>query len=81
MAKKKYYAWTSPNGAGICESWEECQAACCGQRNEKHKGFATYEEAWAFAYPDVPMLSQEEKNDDSCSVLCEVGAAPAECSC
>lgn len=24
---------------------------------------------------------QEEKNDDSCKVLCDVGAAPPECSC
>ena len=24
---------------------------------------------------------QEEKNDDSCQVLCSVGAAPEECSC
>lgn len=29
----------------------------------------------------VDNRSQEEKNDDSCSVLCEVGAAPAGCSC
>ena len=24
---------------------------------------------------------QEEKNDDSCKVLCDVGAAPPECTC
>ena len=54
MAKKKFYAWIAPGGAGIHETWEECQAACSGFKHERHKGFATYEEAWHFAYPDKP---------------------------
>ena len=29
----------------------------------------------------IDSRSQEEKNDDSCAVLCEVGAAPPECNC
>ena len=54
MAKKNFYAWIAPGGAGIHETWEECQAACSGFKHERHKGFATYEEAWHFAYPDKP---------------------------
>ena len=29
----------------------------------------------------VDTRSQEEKNDESCQLLCSVGAAPSECSC
>ena len=29
----------------------------------------------------IDTRSQKEKNDDSCAVLCEVGAAPPECNC
>ena len=29
----------------------------------------------------IDMRPQSEKNDDSCQVLCEVGAAPPECNC
>ena len=29
----------------------------------------------------IDTRSQAEKNDDSCAVLCEVGAAPPECNC
>lgn len=29
----------------------------------------------------VDTRPQEEKNDDSCQLLCSVGAAPSECSC
>ena len=57
MAKKRYYAWTAPGGSGICETWDECRAAISGYRHVKHQGFATYEEAWHFAYPGIPMPS------------------------
>ena len=62
MAKKKFYAWIAPGGAGIHQTWEECQAACSGYRHEQHKGFSTYEEAWRFAYPDIPFPNPNAVN-------------------
>ncbi len=60
MAKNAWYAWRDANGnGGVCKTWDECQQACSGKRNEKHKGFKTYEEAWAFAYPDQSIPAQQ----------------------
>lgn len=61
MAKKakSWYAWHDALGnGGICRTWAECEAACKGKHGEKHKGFETREEAWAFAFPGVPMPAE-----------------------
>lgn len=59
MAKNSWYAWRDAEGNGaVCKSWDECQKACSGKRGEKHKGFKTYEEAWAFAYPGKQYIEQ-----------------------
>ena len=62
MAKKNFYAWIAPGGAGIYQTWEECKAAFSGFKREQHKGFATYEEAWHFAYPDKPFPTPTDEN-------------------
>ena len=55
MAKKKWYAWRDAEGSGgIYRTWPECDAACKNRHGENHKGFLTFEEAWAFAYPNTP---------------------------
>ena len=60
MAKKKWYAWHDDTGeGGIYETWDECEAASSRKPGEKHKGFRTYEEAWAFAYPDKPLSKSD----------------------
>ena len=60
MAKNSWYAWRDADGNGdVCQTWDECQNASSGKRGEKHKGFKTYEEAWAFAHPDQPVPEQQ----------------------
>lgn len=60
MAKNLWYAWHDAEGnGGVCQTWDECQRASNGKRGEKHKGFRTYDEAWAFAHPD--QLNQSQK--------------------
>ncbi len=70
MAKKKkprkWYAWRDALGnGGICRTWAECQAASSGKSGDKHQGFDTKEEAWAFAYPGIPMPFENDIVDTS----------------
>lgn len=75
--KNKYYAWILPDGtSGICESWDECQAACLGHHGEKHKSFATHSEAWQFAYPGVPKSQEEEAQFDAAPITAGHEEAP-----
>ncbi len=58
MAKKKkdWYAWRDAEGNGdVTKTWPECKRASSGRPGEEHQGFETYEEAWVFAHPDMPM--------------------------
>lgn len=59
MAKKTWYAWRDALGnGGVCRTWVECEANSRGKHGEKHHGFATKEEAWAFAHPGIPMPAE-----------------------
>ena len=53
---KSWYAWRDAAGqGGICRSWAECAVECNHHPGEKHQGFNTYAEAWAFAHPGAPV--------------------------
>ena len=59
MAKKVWYAWRDALGnGGVCRTWAECEANSKGKHGEKHHGFATKEEAWAYAHPGIPMEAE-----------------------
>lgn len=59
MAKKVWYAWRDALGnSGVCRTWDECKAESSGRPGDEHHGFATKEEAWAFAYPGMPMAAE-----------------------
>ena len=68
MAKNSWYAWHDADGNGdVCKTWEECQRASSGRSGEKHKGFKTYEEAFAFAHPDSMNVSVQSARTDKAS--------------
>lgn len=47
--KKEFYAWKAPGcEGGVYTNWEECKKAFSGIAGEKHQGFNTEEEAYAF---------------------------------
>lgn len=62
MAKKNYHAWRAPDGnGGVFDNYPDCQRAFSGVSGEKHKGFATYAEAWAFAFPGKLLSEADDK--------------------
>ncbi len=62
MAKKNYHAWRAPDGSGgVFDNYPDCQNAFSGISGEMHKGFATYAEAWAFAFPGKPIPETDDK--------------------
>lgn len=62
MAKKNYHAWRAPDGrGGVFDNYPDCQSAFSGISGEKHKGFATFAEAWAFAFPGKPLPEADDR--------------------
>lgn len=49
MAAKKYYGVKKGKITGVFQSWDECKKSIEGFSGAEYKGFATYEEACAFA--------------------------------
>ena len=49
MAAKKYYGVKKGKVTGVFRSWEACKKSIEGFSGAEYKGFATYEEACAFA--------------------------------
>ena len=49
MAAKKYYGVKKGKVTGVFRSWEDCKKSIEGFSGAEYKGFATYEEACAFA--------------------------------
>lgn len=49
MAAKKYYGVKKGKVTGVFQSWEACKKSIEGFSGAEYKGFATYEEACAFA--------------------------------
>lgn len=83
-ASNKFYGVKVGLTPGVYNTWEECQANVSGYPNAKFKSFTTYEEAFAFVYPDKVLDELCNKNDtidnkDNCIVNGPVAYVDGSC--
>lgn len=62
MAKKKYYAVKKGKTPGVYLTWEDCKVQVDGFPGAEYKGFATEEEAFAYAGIEKPCT--EDASED-----------------
>lgn len=74
MAAKKYYGVKKGKVTGVFRSWEDCKKSIEGFSGAEYKGFATYEEACAFAGV-VPAGKEEQRPGDGQMQATAIGSA------
>lgn len=65
MAVKKYYGVKKGKTTGVMSSWEECKESVSGFPGAEYKGFASYEEACAYAGVSTSDISPANNSEES----------------